>query len=94
MLKVKTQYCIRSALLPLTRIFHTYLISQRVRRLSCVFYTDILFAKHKSIIGNTFAQIFTDREGLVYVYPIQSELQAREYFNVVTRDIGVPNTLI
>ena len=63
-LKATTQECIRSALLPLTRRYRTYLISQRLRRISRKFYTDTLFEKHKSIIGNTCAQIFTDWEGL------------------------------
>ena len=62
MLKATTQYCIISALLPLTRRYHTYLISQLLRRLSCKFYTDKLFEKHKYIIGNACAQIFTDRK--------------------------------
>ena len=63
-------------------------------RISCTFYTEKLFEKQKAIIGNTCAQIFTDGEGFVYVHPIQYKSQAGEYLNVVTRDIGVPNTLI
>ena len=94
MLKVTTQDHICSSLLPLTSRYHTYLILKRLRRISCTFYTDTLFAKKKSIIGNTCAQIFTDVEGFVYVYPMRSKSQSGEDFNVATRDIGVPNTLI
>ena len=94
MLKSTTQECIRSVLLPITRRYLTYLISLRLRRISRIFYTDKLFAKKKSIIGNTCAQIFTDVEGFVYVYPMRSKSQSGEDFNVATRDIGVPNTLI
>ena len=45
-LEVTIQYCIRSALLPLTRRYHTYFMSQCLRRLSCVFYVDTTFAKN------------------------------------------------
>ena len=34
------------------------------------------------------------REGFVFAYPMQSKSQGGEALNVVTRDIGVPNTLI
>ena len=44
-LKATNQDCIRSDLIPLTRRYRTYLISQRLRILSCTFYTDTLFAK-------------------------------------------------
>ena len=50
-LKATTQDCIRSALIPLKSKYHTYLILQRLRRLSCKFYTDTLFSKQKYIIG-------------------------------------------
>ena len=63
-------------------------------RLSCTFNTDTLFVKQKYIIGDTYAKIFTDREGFVYFHPMQSKSQAGEALNVVTRDIAVPNTLI
>ena len=94
MLKSTTQECIRSVLLPITRRYLTYLISLRLRRISRIFYTDKLFAKKKSIIGNTCAQIFMDGEGLVYVNHIQSKSQYDESFNVVVRDNGFPNTLV
>ena len=63
-------------------------------RLSCKFYTDKLFVKNNSIIGNTCAQIFAYGEGFVYVQPMKSKSQSGEDLNVVTRDIGVPNNLI
>ena len=78
----------------LTRKYCTYLILQRLRSLSCKFYTDTLFAKNNSIIGNICAQLFIDRESLFYVRPMKYKSQAGEALNIVTRDIGVPNTLI
>ena len=69
-------------------------MSQRLRRLNTIWYTDTLFSKQKSIIGNTCAQIFTDRKGFTYVHPIKSKAQASEALHKVTFDVGVPNTMI
>ena len=54
----------------------------------------LLFSKQKYIIGSTCAQIFIDEEGFVYVHPMKYKSQAGGDLNVVTKDIGVPNTLI
>ena len=70
MLKATTQGFISSSLLPPTMRYRTYLISKRIRGISCTFYTDMLFATQKSIIVNICAQIFTDREVFVYVHPM------------------------
>ena len=51
---------VRSALKPMTRPYRTYFLLYRLRRLNCRFYTDTLFVKCKSIVGNTCAHIFTD----------------------------------
>ena len=59
-LKATTQDCINSALLPLSRRYRTDLISQRLMRVSCTFYSGTLFEKQKSSIGNTCAHMFTD----------------------------------
>ena len=55
---------------------------------------DKFFANQKYIILNTCAQIFTEREGFVYLHSMKSKSQAVEALNVTTRNIGVPNTLI
>ena len=55
---------------------------------------NTLFAKNKYIIGNTCANIFMDGEGFINVHPMLSKSQVGEALNVVTRDIGGPNTLI
>ncbi len=93
-LKCTTQDSIRSAILPLTRRYRTDLMSQRLRRLSTKWYTDTLFAKEKSITGNTCAQLFTDGEGFVYTHPMRSKAQAGEALSKVTKDVGVPNIII
>ena len=61
-LQSTTQDNVRSALKPLTQWYITYLLSQRLRRLNCRFYTDTLFAKDKYIAGNTCAQVFNGGE--------------------------------
>ena len=94
MLKAKTHECISSAVLHLTSRYPIYIISQRLRRIVCTFYTYALFKKQKYIIGNTCAQISTYGEVFVYVRPMQYKSQSVKAFNVVPRDIGVPNTLI
>ena len=66
-LKSTTQDSIRSAILPLTRRYRTDFMSQRIRRLNTTWYTDTLFSKQKSIIGNTCAQIFIDGKGGIYL---------------------------
>ena len=58
-LQSTNQDTVRSALKILTRRYRTYFLPQRLHRLNCRFYTDTLFAKEKSIVGNTCAQIFT-----------------------------------
>ena len=93
-LKSTTQNSIRSAVLPLTRRYRTDFMSQRLRRLNTTWYTDTLFSKQKSIIGNTCAQMFTDGKGFTYVHPMRSKAQAGEALHKVTIDVGVPNTMI
>ena len=43
-LQFTTQNTVRSALKPLTRRYRTDLLLQRLRRLNCRFYTNVLFA--------------------------------------------------
>ena len=61
-LQSKTQDNVRSSLNPLTRRYRTYFLPQRLSRLNFRFYMDTLFVKYKFIVGNTCAQIFTDRD--------------------------------
>ena len=93
-LKATTKKNVSPSLIQLTRMYCIYLISQRLRSLSCTLYTYTLFSNQKYIVGNTCAQIFIDGEGLVYDHPMQYNSQAGEDLNVVTMDIGSPNNLI
>ena len=81
-----------SAMKPLTRRYRTDLLSQRIRRLKCVFYADTLFAKEKSIVGNTCAQIFTDGE-FVQIIRMRSKSEAGTTLDRINRDVGVSNKI-
>ena len=61
-LQSTTQDNVRSALKSLTWQYRTEFLSHRLRQLNCIFYTDTLFSKEKSIVGNKCAQIFTNGE--------------------------------
>ena len=93
-IKVTAQLGVRSALDPLTRRHRTYLIQQHIQRLNTNFYTDTLFAKCKSIIGNNVAQVYTDVQGFVPVYPRTSKSLAGITLDNLTENIGIPNTII
>lgn len=92
-LKCTTQQNIRSAILPLTRRYRTDLVSQRLKRLSTRFYTDTIYAKHKSLQGHNCAQMFTDGEGFVVAFPLRSKEDAGEALQKNCRDVGIPNEL-
>ena len=57
-LQSTTKDNLRSALKPLTQWYRKRLLSQRLHILKCIFYTDTLFSKDKSTVGNTCAHIF------------------------------------
>jgi len=93
-IKNTTQYNVRSALLPLTRRYRTDLVSQRLRRLNTRFYTDTMFAKvGTSLRGNTCAQVFTDGNRAVFVYPMKSKSEAGNQLLDLIQQVGVPNEL-
>ena len=89
-LQSTTQDNVRSDLKALTRRYRTDLLLQRLRGLNCRFYTDMLFAKDKSIVGNTCAQIFTDG-GFVQIIPMRSKSEAVTILDRINRDIRVAN---
>ena len=60
--------------------------------MNCIFYTDTLFAKEKSRVGNTCAQIFTNRE-FAQIIPMGSKLEAGTTLDRIKRDVGVANEI-
>ena len=82
----------RSDLNPLIWRYRTDLMSQRLHRLNCIFYTDTLFSKDKSIVRNTCAQIFTDGE-FVQIIPMRSKSEAVTTVYRINWDVGVAKTI-
>ena len=89
-LKSTTRDNVRSTLKPLTRWYRTDLLSQRLPQHNCRFYIDTLFAKYKSIVGKTCAQIFTGGE-FVQIIPMRSKSEAGTILDIINRGVGVTN---
>ena len=91
-LDATTQMCIRSAVLPLSRRYRTDLLSTRLRRSRTEFFTDTLFSKVTSLLGNNCAQIFTDGE-FIYIHPMKGHTEIAESLQFFCEDVGVPAIL-
>ena len=91
-LQSKNQDNVISSMKSLTRRYRKYLLLQRLRQLNCIFYTDTLFAKDKSIFGNTCAQIFTDEE-FVKIIPMRSKSETGTELDRINRDVRVENEI-
>ena len=55
-LDVTTQMTVRLDILPITKRYRTDLLSQKLRKSSVKFYTDIIFAHGASVQGNNCAR--------------------------------------
>lgn len=53
-----------------------------------------MFAKVKSIKGNTCAQIYTDAKGYVATYHMESKSQAGNSLQDLFCNVGIPNKLV
>jgi hypothetical protein len=93
-LEATTQMNVRSAVAPLTRRYCTDLLSMNLRRLNCKFFTDTLFSKTVSIVGNSCAQLYYDPNGYMYVYPMVAKGEAGESLDHFVNDVGIPNELV
>lgn len=93
-LEATTQDFVRSAILPLSRRYRTDLLQQDLRRLNITEYTDTVFAKCKSLTGNTCAQLFTDGKGFMHILPMTSKSEAGHMLDRHCQEVGIPNKLI
>ena len=87
-----TQLNIRHAVKPLTRRYRTDLLDPHMRRLKDTFWTDTIVASKKSLLGNTHAQLFTNRKFTI-AYPVPSENRAGVALDTFCHDIGIPAQL-
>ncbi|MGH3055661.1 MAG: hypothetical protein ACRDL7_11860, partial [Gaiellaceae bacterium] len=92
-LKVTTQKCIRNALHPLHRRYRTKQQQLRYNQLSSRFYSDTLFSKCKSTVGNTCGQIFVNDIDFVRFIPMQTKSAAGDALAEFIQDVGIPSTL-
>ena len=70
------------------------MMQQRLQRLNTTFYTDTLFAKCKSMIGNNVAQVYTGGQGFFHVDPRTSKSLAGLTLDNPTNNIGIHNPII
>ena len=63
------------------------------RRLDTTFYSDTMFAKVKSLKGNTCSQVFV-AENFVCVQPMPNKTDAGRSLRVFDEDVSVPNYII
>lgn len=89
-----TQLNLRSAIAPLSRRYRTDLLSMHLRRIDCKFFTDTLFSKAPSIVGNKCAQLYYDPNGYMYIYPMPSKADVGESLDSFVGDVGIPNQLV
>ena len=87
-----TQRGIRSALFPLSRRYRGDLFYQK-RRLAGKWYTDTFHGRHKTIEGNTCAQIFANKQLFAISYPLTSKRFAGEALKLFISQFGVPEYL-
>ena len=91
-LQSTTQDNVRSDLKPLTRRYRIDFLSQRLSQLNCRFYIYTLFAKDKSIVGNTCDQIFTNGE-FVQIIPMRYKSEAGTTLDRINHDVGDAKTI-
>ncbi len=93
-LRVTTQRGVRSAIQPLLRRYRT----DRMFLPNCLrgqrFYTDTLFFSHKSLDGNTCAQVFSNDSLFASVYPMESKALAGDALKQFIADFGAMDEIV
>jgi Reverse transcriptase (RNA-dependent DNA polymerase) len=91
-LAATTQRGVRSAELPLSRRYRT---DRHYRKplLHGRFYCDTLFGRHKSLNGNTCAQVFANKSFFVVAYPMDTKAKAGAALREFISEFGVPELL-
>ena len=77
-----------------TRRLKPYADMLKLKRLKSELYTDTMFAKCKSLRGNTCAQIYVANNGWIYCVPMKKESDAHLSLDDLFRDYGVPIAII
>ena len=94
-LRVTTQRGIRTFLRPTDRRLSTSLPHLSYSMINRTFYSDTMFAKVKSLNGNTAAQVWTDGQGYALLYPIKRKYFAYETVQLACNDLNaLPRVVI
>ena len=93
-LKVTTQNGIRKVVKPLERRFKSFQKHLNYPRINARYYSDTLFAKYKSLRGNSMGQVFTDGRGDTHFYPFRRKREAGHSLKEFILDNGAPAVLI
>jgi Reverse transcriptase (RNA-dependent DNA polymerase) len=91
-LNVMTHLAVRSAVLPLARRYRTDRFFRKPHSHG-KFYTDTMFARHKSLHGNVCCQIFATKSMFVVAYPMSSKAQVGKALKEFINDFGIPEDL-
>lgn len=91
-IKVTTQNCIRSAVLPLSRRYRADRVFEKP--LLCGdFYTDTMDGRNKSTNGNRYAQIFANKDFFAVAFPLASKAGAGDALRQFINEFGRPERL-
>ena len=80
----------------ISRRYRTDTYQRRYRRLGgpySRFSTDVLFSKVKSVSGNTCATIYSNKQGFIKIYPMETKSQAHETFSAFIHEVGIPHEI-
>ena len=95
-LKATTQLVVRQALHPIQRRFRTEAAQLRYPRLGGrfgQFSSDTMFAKCRSIRGDTMAQIFVNNVDFVKLIPMRRKAEAGDSLVEFIQDVGIPSEM-
>jgi hypothetical protein len=87
------QQGVRSAILPLTRRYCTDCMYNQHKLREQRSYTNTLFGKYKSVMNNTWAQLFANELFFAKAYPIEKKSLAGAALRQFIWDFGVPEKL-
>lgn len=91
-IKVTTQNCTRSAVLPLSCRYRADRVFEKPL-LRGDFYTDTMDGRCKSLQGNRYAQIMANKDFFAIAYPMASKSSAGDSLRQFIHDFGRPEKL-
>jgi hypothetical protein len=91
-IKVTTQNCIRSAVLPLSRRYRADRVFEKPL-LRGDFYTDTMDGRCKSISGNRYAQVFANKDFFAIAFPLTAKSGAGDALRQFINEFGRPERL-